>query len=202
MDSNYLISPLTLVINTLFDLYILLVLLRFMLQAFHADFYNPISQFIVKATTPALRHLRQFIPGISGQDTAAIVLCLVLIYLKFLLLQMLDIPGIPIANTIAAIGGADRYLDLAIYAFAELLSLILSVFLIAIVSQVIVSWINPDRQNPIISLINTLASPVLRPFRQFLPSFSGLDFSPMVAVLTILVLKMLIIPPIVYLGQI
>ena len=60
MGSGYLTSPLMLIINTLFDLYILLVLLRFMLQALRADFYNPVSQFIVKSTTPPLRLLRRF----------------------------------------------------------------------------------------------------------------------------------------------
>jgi len=51
MSSGYLTSPLMLIINTLFDLYILLVLLRFLLQMLRADFYNPVSQFIVKLTT-------------------------------------------------------------------------------------------------------------------------------------------------------
>src|SRR5210317_212402 len=104
MGSNYLISPLTLIINTLFDLYILLVLMRFLLQAFRADFYNPVSQFIVKATTPPLRFFRRFIPSVSGQDMASIVLCLVLIYAKFMLLRLLDIPGVPIGNITAPIG--------------------------------------------------------------------------------------------------
>ena len=77
MGSGYLISPLMLVINTLFDLYILLVLLRFLLQMLRADFYNPVSQFIVKLATYPLKILRRVIPSVGGQDTAAIVLCLV-----------------------------------------------------------------------------------------------------------------------------
>ena len=76
MGSGYLTSPLMLIINTLFDLYILLVLLRFLLQMLRADFYNPVSQFIVKLTTYPLKALRRVIPSVAGQDTAAIVLCL------------------------------------------------------------------------------------------------------------------------------
>lgn len=200
MGSNYLISPLTLIINTLFDLYILLVLLRFLLQALRADFYNPVSQFIVKATTPPLRYLRRIIPSISGQDAASIVLCLTLIYLKFLFLRLLDIPGVPIANVVAPIGSVS-YLGLIIYAFADFISLALTVFLIAIIIQVILSWVNPGQHNPVIGLVNTLASPALRPFRKILPSFGGLDLSPLFASLGILVLKMLVIPPIIYLGS-
>ena len=59
MSSGYLTSPLVLVINALFDLYILLVLLRFLFQLLRADFYNPVSQFIVKLTTHPLRALRR-----------------------------------------------------------------------------------------------------------------------------------------------
>ena len=200
MGSNYLISPLTLIINTLFDLYILLVLLRFLLQAFRADFYNPVSQFIVKATTPPLRLFRRFIPSVSGQDIASIVLCLTLIYAKFLLLRLLDIPGVPIANITAPIGSVS-YAGMIIYAFADLLALTLTIFLIAIIIQVILSWVNPGHYNPVIGLVNSIAEPALRPFRKILPNMGGLDLSPLFASLGILVLKMLIIPPIVLLGS-
>ena len=108
MGSGYLVSPLTLIINTLFDLYILLVLLRFLLQMLRADFYNPVSQFIVRLTTPPLRILRRFIPSVSGQDTASIVLCLVLIYAKFLLLRALSIPTVHIGGFAAPIGAVSH----------------------------------------------------------------------------------------------
>lgn len=45
-------NSLSFLINTLFDLYIMVVILRIWLQAARADFYNPFSQFIVKATNP------------------------------------------------------------------------------------------------------------------------------------------------------
>ncbi|MDJ0777858.1 MAG: YggT family protein, partial [Gammaproteobacteria bacterium] len=142
MGSGYLVSPLVLIINTLFDLYVLLVLLRFLLQMLRADFYNPVSQFVVRVTTPPLRPLRRVIPSVSGQDTASIVLCLVVIYVKFLILRLLDIPAIHIGSAAAPIGSAS-YAGLLIFGIADLVSLALTVFLIAIVIQVILSWINP-----------------------------------------------------------
>ncbi len=200
MGSNYLVSPLTLIINTLVDLYILLVLLRFLLQVLRADFYNPVSQFIVKVTSAPLKVLRRFIPSISGQDTASIVLCLGLIYIKFVLLRLLDIPAVPIGSTVALIGSAS-YVGLFIYSIADLVSLTLSVFLIAIIIQVILSWISPGHYNPVVGLVNTLAAPVLRPVRKLIPPLGGLDLSPIFAALIIMVGKLLIIPPIVYLGS-
>ena len=201
MGSGYLLSPLMLVINTLFDLYVLLVLLRFLLQMLRADFYNPVSQFIVRMTTPPLRILRRFIPSISGQDTASIVLCLLLIYGKFLLMRALSIPAVYIGGQAARLDSAS-YAGLLIYSVADLLALLLTVFLIAVIIKVVLSWISPGHYNPVIGLVDRIASPVLRPIRRLLPSIGGLDLSPLFATLALLVIKMLVVPPIVYLGGI
>jgi YggT family protein len=193
MGSGYLTSPLMLIINTLFDLYILLVLLRFMLQMLRADFYNPVSQFIVKLTTPPLRILRRIIPSVAGQDSAAIVFCVVLIY-------GISIPAVHIGGVMAPIGGTS-YAGLLLFSVADLIALILTVFLIAVIIRVILSWISPGQYNPVIGLVNKLAEPVLKPIRKFIPPLGGLDLSPLFATLLILVAKMLIVPPIIYLGN-
>ncbi len=200
MGSGYLISPLMLIINTLFDLYILLVLLRFMLQMLRADFYNPVSQFIVRLTSPPLKFLRRFIPSISGQDTASVVLCLLLIYAKFLLMRALSIPVVYIGGQIARLDGAS-YAGLLIYSIADLIALLLTVFLVAVIIKVVLGWISPGHYNPIIGLVDRIASPVLRPIRRLLPAVGGLDLSPLFATLALLICKMLVVPPILYLGS-
>ena len=50
--------------------YMTVVLLRFLLQLARADFYNPISQFVVKATNPPLRPLRRIIPPVRLSGAA------------------------------------------------------------------------------------------------------------------------------------
>ncbi len=200
MDSNYFTSPLTLIVSTLFDLYVLIVLLRFMLQLMRADPHNSVSQFIIKSTTPPLRYLRRFIPSVLGQDASAIVLCLIVTYAKFILLRLLDTEVVHINNTIAYIGGVG-YLGLLIYSIADLVSLFLSIFLIAILIQVILSWVNPGIYNPVIGLVNTLATPALRPIQKLIPPVGGIDLSPLFAILMIMVAKMLIIAPIMNLAN-
>ncbi len=200
MGSGYLLSPLMLIINTLFDLYILLVLLRFLLQMLRADFYNPISQFIVKLTTPPLRILRRVIPSVSGQDTASIVLCLILIFAKFMLMRALSIPSVTIGGYLAPVGSVG-YGGLLVFCLADLIALLFNVFLIAVIIKVILSWISPGHYNPVIGLIDKLAQPVLRPIQKIIPPMGGLDLSPLFATLALLVLKMLVVPPIVYLGN-
>ena len=200
MGSGYLLSPLMLIINTLFDLYILLVLLRFLLQMLRADFYNPISQFIVRVTTPPLHILRRFIPSIRGQDTASIVLCLILIYVKFLILRALEVKAVHIGGVVAPIIGVS-YGGLLVFCIADLVALTFTVFLVAVIIEVILSWIAPGNYNPVIGLVHKLAEPVLRPVRRVIPPVGGLDLSPLFAVLILIVAKMLVIPPIVLLGK-
>lgn len=200
MGSGYLMSPLMLVINTLFDLYVLLVLLRFLLQMLRADFYNPVSQFIVRMTTPPLKILRRVIPSIAGQDTASIVLCLLLIYAKFLLMRVLSIPLVSIGGHAVHIAAAS-YAGLLVYTIADLVSLLLTVFLVAVIIKVVLSWISPGHYNPVIGLVERIASPVLRPIRRLLPPIGGLDLSPLFATLALLVIKMLVIPPIIFVGS-
>lgn len=199
MDSGYLLSPLMLIINTLFDLYILLVLLRFLFQMLRADFYNPVSQFIVKLTTPPLKILRRVIPSVGGQDAPSIVLCLLLIYAKFLLMRALSIPAVHIGGVMAPLSVS--YGGLLVFSVADLVALILTVFLVAIIIKVILSWVNPGHYNPVIGLVDRLAQPVLRPVRKIVPPIGGLDLSPLLATLLVLVAKMLIVPPIIYLGN-
>ena len=76
-------------INTLFDIYLMIVLLRIWLQWARADFYNPLSQFIVKATHPILAPMRRVIPSIGSLDLAAVLLALLVALLKFVAFTLL-----------------------------------------------------------------------------------------------------------------
>lgn len=199
MGSSYLTSPLLLIINTLFDLYILLVLLRFILQWLRADFYNPVSQFIVRATTPLLKPIRRIIPGLAGLDMAALLLAAVLIILKYIILKSLGAGVVELANVVAPIGSVG-IAGLVIIALAEIISMFINIFLFAIIIAVILSWINNGGYNPFIGLIHTISQPVMKPIQKFIPPLGGLDLSPIFATLGLMVLKMLVIPPIVYIA--
>lgn len=200
MGSAYLINPLMLIINTVFDLYIMFVLLRFMFQAFRADFYNPVSQFVVKVTTPPLKLMRRFIPSIAGHDTAAIVLSLVLIFIKLILLRSMGVEFIDVAGAGALLAEAS-IISILVISIAELLALILNVFLFAVFIVVILSWVSPGTFNPVTQLIQSIANPVMRPIQKLMPNFGGLDLSPMIAILFIMISKMLLIPPILLIAH-
>jgi YggT family protein len=190
MGAGYLAQPAIFLVKVLFGLYATLVVLRFLLQLTRADFYNPLSQFIVKATKPLLNPLRRVIPGVSGIDVASLVLAWFVLTLEQLAILALAGAGFQIAGA-------------ALLAIPELISLFINVFLFAILIQVIISWINPGGYNPAIGLIHGLTEPLLAPVRRRMPNMGGLDLSPMVVMLGLVVLEMLLIPPIKELiGQI
>ncbi len=200
MGSGYLTSPFLLIINTLFDLYVLLIMLRFIFQMLRADFYNPISQFVVRATAPPLKPLRKIIPGLGGQDLASLVLALLIILIKFFIIRSLGFPVVTIASAVAPIASVG-FGGLFLFAIADLVATFLNIFLFAIIIQVILSWVNPGTYNPVIGLVNSLSRPVMRPIQRFIPPMGGLDLSPLFATLGLMVLKMLFIPPIIFIGN-
>ena len=181
MGSDYLTNPLEFIISTLFGLYILAVMLRFLLGAARADFYNPVSQFLVRITNPLLVPLRKVLPSLGKYDTAALVLMLVLQFLTLTLIVMLRGNGFPVLAVLLA-------------TVAELVALLLNVYMVAIIVQVIISWVNPGTYNPVTGLLNSLTAPLLGPIRKLLPPLSGIDLSPLFALIALQVLKMLILP--------
>ncbi len=185
MGSSYFTNPVVFLRQIIFGAYILLVMLRFLLQLVKADFYNPISQFIVKATSPVLIYLRRIIPGLGGIDLASIIFMWIL-------------KAVELAMIMTLIGLPTSYMIIA-WAVPELIKLLFDIFIFAILIQVIMSWINPGAYNPAISLINSLVEPVLRPARRIIPPLGGLDLSPMLAMIGLYVLRMLVMPPILHL---
>jgi len=182
MSGSYLTDPLVFLIQTLFGLYTAVVVIRFLLQLTRADFYNPISQFVVKLTSPAVRPLRRLIPGYAGLDLSSLVLAWLLKSLELALLALLV--------------GLDRNpLGALAWAVPGLLELLINIILFAILVRVILSWLNPDPYHPAFSVLDSLTGPVLRPAQRVLPSIGGLDLSPMLVMIALVLLEMLLVPP-------
>ncbi|MCC6207944.1 MAG: YggT family protein [Gammaproteobacteria bacterium] len=189
MDNPYLSTASAFLIDTLFGLYILLVLLRFLLQLARADFYNPICQFLVKATNPPLKPLRRIIPGLWKIDLASVFL---LLALQMCALWLIDL----------AIARVPSIEGLLVLSTTALLALILNTFLVAILIQVILSWFGPGSyNNPLFSILYSLTEPLLGPARRILPVMSGIDFSPLLVLVALQLLKILVVSPLSDLGR-
>ncbi|MBZ2170354.1 MULTISPECIES: YggT family protein [Marinobacter] len=162
--------------------YMTIVLLRFLLQLARADFYNPISQFVVKATNPLLRPLRRIIPGWGGVDGAALVLAILIQALTFFLILIAMNGGIPAINP----------LTLLVWAFLNVLDLIVKIYFWSVIAVVVVSWIAPGSSHPAIQLVAQITEPVIRPIRNIMPSMGGLDLSPILVFLILNVVSVVI----------
>ena len=169
------------ILQTIGSLYLLIVLLRFILQLVRADFYNPLSQFIVRATHPLLKPLRKVIPSVAGLDLASLVLAI--------LLQL-----VLMALTLMLLGyGLENPLQLLVWSIIGVTALFLKVFFFALIISVILSWVAQGSHNPTAMLINQICEPLLSPIRRILPSMGGLDLSPIVAFLLLNLIDMLVI---------
>ena len=177
------------VVQTLVSSYLAIVLLRFVLQLVKANFYNPLSQFAVKATQPLLKPLRQVVPSIAGLDTSSLLLAIVIqaLLMAFVMTltygTILDLP------------------HLLIWALLGVFSLFLKIFWVAMIVMVIVSWIAPGTHNPAAELAYQIAEPILAPFRRMLPNLGGLDISPIFAFLAIQVVQSFFMPKLAEMAQ-
>ena len=173
-------NPFIFLIDTIFSIYIAIMLLRFILQQVGADFYNPISQFIVRATQPLVSIARRFVPSIKKIDTATLLLVLTLIVIKTVLI--FSIAGYRLDGQ-----------SLLIRSVYDLVSLSFDVFIVALFVQAILSWVSQDPYHPVSTLLHTLTLPILRPIKKLVPSMGGLDLSTLIALIGLMFIKRVVL---------
>ena len=164
-------------VQTALTLYMLAMLLRFLLQLVRADFYNPISQFLVKATNPLVIPLRKVVPGLGGLDLASLLLALLLQMLAIITLMALNGLGLP--NPVL----------LLLWSALGLVGLLVNIYFFALLATIILSWLAPGNSNPAIFLLYQITEPVMAPFRKMLPPMGGMDFSPILVFILINVVQ-------------
>lgn len=188
MGSNYFAQAALYLIEIVFGLYILAVLLRYLLARVRADFYNPLSQFLVKITNPVIKPLRRFIPGYLGIDWPSIIFLLLLQGLEIIMIALVSSSHIPAP------------LGLCVLIIANLLKTVIYVHMFIIIIQIVISWVNPGAYNPITVIMYQLSEPVLKPARRLIPAAGGFDFSPMIAIIVMQLMIILLVSPLMDLG--
>ena len=166
-------KTLTFLLSTVLELYTMVLLLRVWMQWARCDFYNPFSQFVVKATQPIVGPLRRIIPAMGPLDSASLLVAFGLSFIKAIVLFMVV--------TLQPI--------IWISALLILVKTIgLMIFWVLLV-MAIMSWVSQGR-SPVEYALVQLTEPLLRPIRNLLPAMGGIDFSPMILVLLLYVLNM------------
>lgn len=173
----------SLLVSTMGTLFMMAVLLRFLLQISRADFYNPITQMVVRVTDPGVQLFRRFIPGFKGVDFATLVFAMLVqctLICVLILIAGFDLPGVGLVMT-WAVGG--------------IINFILDIYFWALLVSIVSSFIAPFSEHPALVLVRQLTEPIMAPFRRLLPSMGGLDLSPIFVFLAIQILKIVLVEP-------
>jgi len=171
-------SAVNYLLGFVFDALLMVLVIRVWLQLVRADFYNPLSQFVVKVTNPLVIPVRRIIPGLGGIDMATLLIAYAVASLKFILIPLLN-------------GGA---IDIVTALFLGLLYLVKQTgFLLFVLMLVmaLMSWV-VQGYNPTQAILHQLTEPVLRPIRNIIPNMGGLDLSILVAFLLLNVINLLL----------
>lgn len=170
-------NVLSLVITFLMEIAGFLFMARFLLQACRADFYNPISQGIIKVTDPVLKPLRVVIPAFRNLDLASFVAAWIIAGLMLYALGAFA-GRVPVDVVYAIVGG-----------LLHVLLRFLSIFFWCILIVIIASYFVPANPPPVLGLLRQITEPILAPARRLLPAMGGLDFSPILVILALEVLR-------------
>ncbi len=179
-----LANILHLIIFTLMSLFLVIVIMRFLLQVVRADFYNPLSQSIVKITMPLLKPLRKIIPGFLGIDMASVVL--------ILLVQMVTTMVLSVIHGVE--GVFTNPLLVLVWGFVGALSIVSNIFFWCMVISIIGSFLAQFSHHPLIMLANQIIEPLAAPIRKIIPPLGGvIDISPIIILLGLKIVDMLIV---------
>ena len=174
-------------IETAFGLFVVALLLRFYLQWVRAPYRNPLSEFLQALTDFMVKPARRFIPGLWGLDLATFTLAWLIQLLELFI--VIQLRGHPV--------GADAALALAalvLLALATIVRLGLYIVMIAVIVEVVLSWLSPH--HPLMPLVKSMTRPFLRVFQKRIPPIGNVDLSPL---FLLVVIQLLLMLPVAYL---
>lgn len=154
-------------IQLLFNMATFVVVLRFLLHLSKADYFNPITQGVVKITNPIVLPLQSVLRPRGRIDLASLVVALIINAL-----------GVFIALYLAGLLGSANLVSIFIGGVAGVLKTVLDLYFFMLIISIILSWVAPQANHPGAVLVYQLTEPLMGPVRKFIPSLGGLDLSP------------------------
>ena len=167
------------IIDAFVHLYVLILILRLLLPWIRVPFNNPITQGILRFTSPLVVPIRRVIPPIGRADTATVIVAYAIEYLLVLVIVLIK-------------GWPPHIWPIAVTAAVKLVVLAIWLYIIAIIIRVILSWTGAGAYNPALGIVDSLAEPVLRPIRRFVPPLGSIDFSAFIGIVILMALTILV----------
>jgi YggT family protein len=185
---NPLFTASVFLIGFIFDFYVFTVLLRVLLQWVNTSHYNPIFVLVTRLSDPVLKPICRILPTLHGIDIAAAITLLMLEVIKFYCLIYLRTAITP------------HLYGLLILAFAQLFNQLITIFFYSIIGIVLLSWLSPLAHGPIVEILVRITEPLLKPIRNWLPTYAGIDFSPLVLIIILQLFSILFGNPLIEIG--
>lgn len=176
-------------VGLLFDLYIIILILRLLMQKLGAHYRNPVSQLVIRLTNIFVSPLQRIIPGFKGFDLAIVLLLLVFVFIEALLLFWLRFRFVP------------HFWGLLVIAIGTLGNKFMNLYFYAILIRVIMSWVVSLQRSPVAEIIFLITEPVLKPARRIVPTMAGFDFSPILILILLQLISILAFGPLVGVGM-
>lgn len=168
-------------LDAVINFFCALFLLRFIMQAMRVSFAGQLGNFVVALTNWAVKPLRRIIPGIGGLDWSSVFVAFAL--------QLLFAGIVVGASTRFGEVDATSLAPMILwFAVRGVLRTAVYIFIAALILQAVLSWINP--YSPLAAPAQQLTRPMLDPIRRIIPLISGIDLSPLVAILLLQVVLM------------
>jgi YggT family protein len=176
-------------VDIIFAFYAMILMLRILLQMMHANYYNPLCQFVIRLTTPVIKPMQHWLPTLQGIDTAVLALVVALTVVKFVFLGWLIFDKTP------------QLLGIIVWTLGDLVLDVIHLFIYLIIGRVVLSLVHNPQLAPILEVLYQLTEPMLRQVKRFLPPIAGFDVSALFAALVLQLLVTLIVGPVEIYGQ-
>ena len=172
-------TQITPIVYLIFSALQFIILLRFICQAMDVNYYNPVTQSIIKFSDYLLVPFNLF--NLKSNTYYLLLVLFIFTFLKLYIPLLSSNENIPINS-------------LTVISFGYLIKDLINIFWYLIIISAIKSWFNVFVSHPIFSLIDELCEPLYRVVRNILPTFSGIDFSPIILLLLLQLIEVIFLP--------
>lgn len=178
-------AALILLINTVFQLYLYVLMIRVIIVWERFDYFNPLTQLVVRLTDFIIKPLRKMIPNMGRYEIATILVIVALEIIKFILITYISV-------------GAVNIIGILIVAAADMIKLLTTTFFYAIIAQVILTWVQPFSY--VNRILYDFTAPIMRPLQRVIPTIGGIDITPIPALLLLEITNMVIVNSMMMVG--
>ncbi len=175
-------------LQVVFNLYIIIIIIRMLLQFSNANYHNPVSQFFVKLTKPVANPLRRILPVYKDVDLALLAILIVL--------SMIQVWIVMWVKSFLTF----HVLAIFILGIANIFDQTLNIYFYAILAAAILSWLNTAYSHPVVEILYCLTEPIMRPFRRIIPTIANIDFSPIVVLIVLKLVTIIFVHSLQNLG--